>query len=60
MDNTYWNRLKYIDTVVVLENIIRFVEGSKLCETYEILDIDHYRYMIDVNLIAYFKEEFSN
>jgi len=60
MDNTYWNGSKCIDIVAVLENSIRFVEGSKLCETYEILDTDYCWYVIDINLNDYFNEEFSN
>ena len=38
---------------------MRFVEGSKLCETNEILDTDHWGYVIDINLNDYFEEEFS-
>ena len=60
MNNTYWNGSKYIVTVAVSDNIIRFVEGSKLCKTYEILDTDHHGYVIDINLSTYFEEEFSN
>ena len=60
IDNTYRNRSKYIDTVAASENIIRFLEGSKLYETYKILDTDYYGYVIDINLNAYFEEEFSN
>ena len=60
MNNAHRNRSKYIDTVAVLENIIRFVEGSKLYETYEILDTDYHGYVIDVILNAYFEEDFSN
>ena len=60
IDNTHWKRLKCINTVVVLENIIRFVEGSKLCETYEILDTNYCGYVIDINLNDYFDKEFSN
>ena len=60
MDNTYRNRLKCINSVAVSENIMRFLEGSKLCETYEILDTDHRRYIIDININGYFNKEFSN
>ena len=46
--------------LVVSENILQFVEGSKLYKTNKILDTDHRRYVIDVNFSEYFEEEFSN
>ena len=60
MDNTYQNGSKYIDTVAASDNMLSFVEGSKLCEIYKIVDTDHHGYMIDINFSAYFKEKFSN
>ena len=59
IDNIYQNGSKCINTVVALENIIRFAEGSKLYETYEILDTDYHRYVTDINVNAYFEKEFS-
>ena len=55
MDNTYQDRSKYIDTIVVLDSILAFVEGCKLCKVNKILDTDHQGYIVDVNLIEYFK-----
>ena len=60
MDNTYWDKSKYIDTIIVSDSILAFVEGCKLCEVNEILDTDYQGYIIDINLIKYFKQEFSN
>ena len=51
---------KCIDTIAVLDSILSFVEGYKLCEINEILDTGHHRYVVDVNLTAYFEQEFSN
>ena len=41
--------------VTVSENILRFIEGSELYKTNEILDTDHKGYVININFSVYFK-----
>ena len=50
LDHTYRDRSKCIDSVAVTPNIIRYAEGSKLLEIDAIFEIDHWLYMIDINL----------
>ena len=45
-----------MDMVAAFKNILRFVEGKKLCKTNEILDTDHRGYVIDVNFSEYLKK----
>ena len=59
LDNTYKNRKKYIDTIATLDNIMSFAEGCTLCKTNEIIDTDHRRHIVDIDLNAYFDEDFS-
>ena len=55
MDNIYWDGSKCIDTIAVSDSILAFVEGYKVYKVNEILDTDHQGYIIDINLIEYFK-----
>ena len=43
--------------LVTLE-ILEYVEGSKLHERHEIIDIDYRLYIVDIDLESYFKENF--
>ena len=54
MDNTYRDGSKCIDTIAASESILSFVEGCRLYEINEILDTDHHRYVVDIDLKEYF------
>ena len=60
MDNTYKYSSKYTDIIAVLDSILSFVEGCKLYKINEVIDTDHWGYVVNINLIDYFEEEFSN
>ena len=60
MDNTYIDGSKCIDTITASESILSFVEGCRLYEINKILDTDHRGYIVDVNLIVYFDQEFRS
>jgi len=53
------NGSKCIDLVVVTPEILQWVEGSKLCEINEIVEIDHRFYVIDINMEGYFNGKLS-
>ena len=60
MDNTYRDGSKYIDTITASESILSFIEGCRLYKVNEILDTDHHRYVVDIDLKEYFDQEFSS
>ena len=60
MDNTYRDGSKYIDTIAALDSILSFIEGCRLYKVNEILDTDHRRYVVDIDLKEYFDQEFSS
>ena len=47
-------------TIAASESILLFVEGCRLHEINEILDTDHRRYVVDIDLKEYFDQEFSS
>ena len=59
LDKTFIYGSSAIDSVVVSERLMEFVEGSLLVSNNEIVNTDHRAYIIDINLEDYFNEEFS-
>ena len=59
MDHVNSRETKCMDSIVVTPNLRKYMEGSRLIETNEILNIDHRSCGIDAHLEAYFQEEFS-
>ena len=48
-----------IDIIVASESIIEYVEGCKLLDYNEIICLDHWVYIIDINFEEYFREQLS-
>ena len=59
MNHTYSRGIKCIDSIVETPSTRKYVEGSSLRETNEIINTDHQSHVIDINLEECFKEEFS-
>ena len=59
LDCTYIGGSSYIDSIAGTQNILDFVEGSKLLEANEITISDHRKFVIDINIESYFGESFS-
>jgi len=45
--------------IAASENIIRFIECSRLYEINEIINTDYWSNIIDINFEQYFEEKFS-
>ena len=60
MDHIYRDRLKYIDIIAALDSIMSYIEGCIICERNEILDIDYRGNIVNIDLNAYFEDEFSS
>ena len=58
LDRTYIRGSKYIDSIAT-QNLLDFVERSKLLEANEVTIIDHRVFLIDINLEGYFEETLS-
>ena len=50
LDSTHIVGSRCKDSIAVSYNLIEFVEGSKLYEINEIINIDHRSYVIDLNI----------
>ena len=59
MFNTNIRVKKCINSIAVTPNLKKHIEGRILFETNEISNTDDRLHVIDVNLEAYFQEEFS-
>ena len=57
---TYEFGSKYINLLAVIGRLLEFINGSKMIDFKEYITTDHQGYIVDINLIAYFEEEFSN
>ena len=60
IDKIHIRGSKYIDSAVMTQNLLDFVEGSKLLEANEVTISDHRALLIDINLEEYFEETMSS
>ena len=51
---------KCIDSIVITQSLLQFVEGCKLLEVNEIISTQYCFYLIDINLEEYFQEKFTS
>ena len=56
MDSIHINSSKCIDSIAIMVNLLDYIEGSILLESYELIPLDHHRYIIDLNLEDYFED----
>ena len=56
LDKTCMKGSNPIDSIVVLEGVIEYVEGSKLLDHNKILCLDCRAYIVDINFEEYFGE----
>ena len=54
MDNRYIIGSKPINTIIVILNIIEYIEEYKLFEANEIIITNHWSYIVDINFERYF------
>ena len=59
VDNTYKYGSKPINSIAATNRIMNYIEGSKLMNYNDIVELDHHTYMIDADIEEYFKDEFS-
>ena len=59
LDCTYIGGSRCIDSIAGTQNILDFMEGSKLLEANEIIILDYRAFVIDINMESYFKERLS-
>ena len=60
LDKTHKHRSKPIDSIAVSSGIMSYIEGCKLTNYNEIVEIDHRGYIIDVAMEDYFSIKLSN
>ena len=60
LDKIYIRGSKYIDSVAITQNLLDFVEESKLLEANEVTISDYRALLIDINLEEYFEEIISS
>ena len=59
LDKTYKNRSSLINSIAALSSIIEYVVGYRLMNYNEIVETDHWAYVIDVDIKEYFDKAFS-
>ena len=59
LDCTYIGGSRYTDSIEGTQNILDFVEGSKLLEANEITILDYHAFVININMESYFEEILS-
>ena len=60
MDNMHQKGSKPIDIVTILPGIMEYIEGYSIIETNEIIIINYWLYLVDINFENYFQENLSS
>ena len=60
LDYAFIAESKCIDSIAASYNLMKFVEGSQLHDTNEIINIDYRSYVIDMNIDLYFEVNIRN
>ena len=60
MDKTYIKGSNPIDSIVVTDRVLEYIEGSSLLHHNEIIPSDHRSYIVDFNAEDYFDENISD
>ena len=59
LDGTYKRGSNCLDSISVSQDIMQYVESSKLLEINEVVHTDYQSYLIDINFKQYFDKEFA-
>jgi len=59
VNGTYKHGSNCLDSIATSQDIMQYVEGSKLLEINKVVYTDHQSYLIDINFEQYFDKEFA-